>query len=128
MPHSPGRGPADSAAPPQQRRGQVMKPAMFFLLVSLAAGDRHGYALRKDVAARSQGQVRLGPASLYRAIATLVEDGLIAESSRRPAAELDDERRRYFKITDRGRRKLAAEARRLEALAAAARAVIGARA
>ena len=105
-----------------------MKPAMFYLLVSLAAGDRHGYALRKDVAARSNGQVRLGPASLYRAIATLVEDGLIAESSRRPAAELDDERRRYFKITDRGRRKLAAEARRLEALAAAARDVIGVRA
>jgi DNA-binding PadR family transcriptional regulator len=105
-----------------------MKPAMFFLLVSLAAGDRHGYALRKDVAARSHRQVRLGPASLYRAIATLVEEGLIAESSRRPAAELDDERRRYFKITDRGRRKLAAEARRLEALAAAARDVIGARA
>ena len=128
MPNSPASCPADRAAPPPDGRNQVMKPAMFFLLVSLAAGDRHGYALRKDVAARSLGQVRLGPASLYRAIATLVEDRLIAESSRRPAAELDDERRRYFKITDRGRRKLAAEARRLEALAAAARAVIGARA
>jgi len=121
-------GSDDNAQPLRGGRNQVMKPAMFFLLVSLAAGDRHGYALRKDVAARSHGQVRLGPASLYRAIATLVEDGLIAESSRRPAAELDDERRRYFQITDRGRRKLVAEARRLEALAAAARDVIGVRA
>jgi DNA-binding PadR family transcriptional regulator len=128
MSHFPDSGPADSVPPRPDRRNQVMKPAMFFLLVSLAAGDRHGYGLRKDVAARSQGQVRLGPASLYRSIATLVDQGLIAESSRRPAAELDDERRRYFKITDRGRRKLAAEARRLEALAAAARDVIGARA
>jgi DNA-binding PadR family transcriptional regulator len=117
---APKTEPTDSVAAP-------MKPAMFFLLVSLAAGDRHGYALRKDVAARSQGQVRLGPASLYRSIETLLDDGLIAESSRRPAAELDDQRRRYFKITDRGRRRLAAEARRLEVLAAAARDVIGAR-
>jgi DNA-binding PadR family transcriptional regulator len=100
-----------------------LKPAMFLMLVSLAGGDRHGYALRKEIATRSQGGVRLGPASLYRTIAALVDAGLIAESGRRPAPELDDDRRRYYRITDRGRRVLATEVRRLEDLVAAARAV-----
>ena len=106
----------------------TLKPSTFLLLVSLAGGDRHGYALRKDVAARSHGQVRLGPASLYRALETLVESGLIVESGRRPVAELDDERRRYYRITDRGRRVLTEETRRLEEMAAAARAAIAQRA
>jgi len=111
------------------RRGPdpPLKPATFLVLVSLAAGDRHGYALRKDVAERSGGSIRLGPASLYRTIGTLLADGLIEESGRRPAPELDDERRRYYRITERGRRALRAEISRLEALAAAARAVIPAR-
>ena len=98
------------------------------MLISLAAGDRHGYALRKDVAERSGGSIRLGPASLYRGIEGLLATGLIEESGRRPAPELDDERRRYYKITERGRQALRVEAARLEALAAAARAVIPARA
>lgn len=101
-----------------------LKPAAFLLLVSLGGGDRHGYALRKEVAARSQGSVRLGPASLYRTIATLLESGLIEESGRRPAPDVDDERRRYYRITERGRHALRDEAYRLESLAAAARAVI----
>ena len=106
---------------------QPLKPAAFLLLVSLAAGDRHGYALRREVAARSAGAIKLGPASLYRTIATLLESGLIEESERRPAPELDDERRRYYRITDKGRQALRAETHRLEALAAAARAVMPAR-
>jgi DNA-binding PadR family transcriptional regulator len=101
-----------------------VKPAAFLLLVSLAAGDRHGYALRKEVAERSQGRIRLGPASLYRTIAMLLEEGWIEESGRRPAPELDDDRRRYYRITERGRQVLRAETSRLEALAAAARAVM----
>ena len=101
-----------------------LKPAAFLLLVSLAAGDRHGYALRREVAERSAGAIRLGPASLYRTIATLLQDRLIDESERRPAPELDDERRRYYRITDKGRQALRAETHRLEALAAAARAVM----
>ena len=105
-----------------------LKPGAFLVLVSLAAGDRHGYALRRDVADCSGGRVRLGPASLYRTIAALLDDGLIEESGRRPAPELDDERRRYYAITERGRRALRAEASRLEALAAAARAVVPSRA
>jgi DNA-binding PadR family transcriptional regulator len=106
----------------------LLKPAAFLILVSLSAGDRHGYALRKEVAERSNQSVRLGPASLYRTLATLLDDGLIEESERRPARELDDERRRYFRITDRGRRVLRAEVQRIEALAAAARAVLPSRA
>lgn len=101
-----------------------LKPAAFLLLVSLAGGDRHGYALRKDVSTHSQGTVRLGPASLYRTIAALLESGLIEESGRRPAPDVDDERRRYYRITERGRHALRDETHRLESLAAAARAVI----
>lgn len=116
---------------PRPRRREAipspLKPAAFLLLVSLAAGDRHGYALRREVAKRSGGAVRLGPASLYRTIATLLEEGFIEESERRPAPELDDERRRYYRITDAGRQALRAETNRLESLAAAARAVMPAR-
>jgi DNA-binding PadR family transcriptional regulator len=101
-----------------------LKPALFLLLVCLGRGDRHGYALRKEVAERSGGRVRLGPATLYRSIEALLDAGLIEESARRPSPELDDERRRYYRITGRGRRTLAVETRRLEELAAAARAVI----
>jgi DNA-binding PadR family transcriptional regulator len=101
-----------------------LKPAVLHLLVSLAAGDKDGYALRKDVAARSGGNMRLGPATLYRTLAQMLEEGTIEESGRRPAPELDDERRRYYRLTDRGRRLLDAEVTRLEQLAAAARAVI----
>jgi len=101
-----------------------LKPAVLFLLVSLAAGEKHGYALRKDVGSRSGGNVRLGPATLYRTLAALLADGTIEESDRRPAPELDDERRRYYRLTDRGRRLLGAEVTRLEKLAATARAVI----
>ena len=101
-----------------------LKPAVLLLLVSLAAGQKHGYALRKDVAARSGGDVRLGPATLYRTLAQMLEEGTIEESGRRPAPELDDERRRYYRLTDRGRRLLDAEITRLEQLAASARAVI----
>jgi DNA-binding PadR family transcriptional regulator len=101
-----------------------LKPVVFLVLVSLAAGERHGYAIKKDVAARTRGSVRLGPATLYRTLAGLLDDGLIEESARRPAPALDDERRRYYRITERGRRVMTAEACRLEQLAAAARSAV----
>lgn len=91
------------------------------ILASLADGDRHGYALKKDVAARSGGDVRLGSTTLYRLLGQLLDDGLIEESPLRPAAHLDDERRRYYRITPAGRRALAAEVRRLERLVHAVR-------
>jgi DNA-binding PadR family transcriptional regulator len=84
------------------------------ILASLADADRHGYAIRKDVAARSAGDVRLGSTTLYRLLGQLLDEGLIEEARSRPAPELDDERRRYFHITAAGRRALAAELRRLE--------------
>jgi DNA-binding PadR family transcriptional regulator len=113
-----------SAHGPRPDESPPLKPSVFLLLVSLAASEKHGYALRKDVASRSGGSVRLGPATLYRTLAMLLEDGVIDESGRRPAPELDDERRRYYRLTDRGRRLLGAEITRLEKLAASARAVI----
>jgi len=109
-----------STTPPPE----PLKPGALLLLIALAAGDRHAYALRKDISERSDGAVRLGPASLYRTIAALLEDRLIEESGRRPTPELDDERRRYYRITERGRKALRTETERLEALAAAARAAM----
>jgi DNA-binding PadR family transcriptional regulator len=103
-----------------------LKPLAFHLLVALAEGERHGYALKKEVLARSGGKLRPGPATLYRTLAQLAEEGLIEESGHRPAPELDDERRRYFRITPRGRRRVLAEAVRMEAMVEAARkAVLG---
>ena len=115
--------PHDSRARRQPER-PPLKPVVFLVLVSLATADRHGYAIKKDVAARTRNAVRLGPATLYRTLAALLDEGLIEESERRPAAELDDERRRYYRLTDRGRRVMVAEARRLEELAAAARSAV----
>ena len=90
-------------------------------LSSLAEAPRHGYAIMKDVAARSRGEVEPGATSLYRTLWQLSEEGLVTESGDRPSAELDDERRRYFRITPAGRRALAGELARLERLVAAAR-------
>jgi DNA-binding PadR family transcriptional regulator len=91
------------------------------ILASLAESERHGYAIKKDVAARTGGDVRLGSTTLYRLLGQLLDDGLIEESDARPAAHLDDERRRYYRITAAGKRTLATELRRLERLVLAAR-------
>ena len=91
------------------------------ILSSLAEAARHGYNLKKDVKARSGGDVAPGATSLYRTLWQLQEDGLIAESDNRPAPQHDDERRRYFEITTAGRRALKGELARLERLIAAAR-------
>lgn len=91
------------------------------VLSSLSEADRHGYNLKKDVSARSGGDVAPGATSLYRALWQLEADGLIAESDDRPAPHHDDGRRRYFKITPAGRRSLAAERARLERLVVATR-------
>lgn len=91
------------------------------VLSSLAEASRHGYNLKKDVRARSGGDVSPGATSLYRALWQLEAAGLIAESDERPAPQLDDERRRYFVITPAGRRMLASELARLDRLVAAAR-------
>jgi DNA-binding PadR family transcriptional regulator len=91
------------------------------ILASLADADRHGYAIKKDVAERTGGEVRLGSTTLYRLLGQLLDTGLIEEAKTRPAPQLDDERRRYFHITPSGRRGLAAELRLLERVLTAVR-------
>jgi len=99
-----------------------LQPAVFHILVSLANGDRHGYAIIQDVAARTDGEVKLGPGTLYRSIQRMLELDLIAETETRPDPDADDERRRYYRITPFGRQVARAEAERLSALVALARA------
>ena len=96
--------------------------AVFHILVALAETDRHGYAIIQDVAARTEGAVRLGPGTLYRSIQRMLEQDLIVETDTRPAADADDERRRYYRITPLGRQVARAEAQRLSALVKLARA------
>ena len=94
--------------------------AVFHILVSLADADRHGYAIIQDVAARTDGEVRLGPGTLYRSIQRMLEQDLIVETETRPTE--DDERRRYYRITALGRQVARAEAGRLADLVRLARA------
>jgi DNA-binding PadR family transcriptional regulator len=94
----------------------------FQILVALAGHDRHGYSIMQDIAARTNGQTRLNPSSLYTAIRRMLDDGLIEELDERPDPEHDDQRRRYYRLTRFGREVAVAEARRLEHLLADARA------
>ena len=98
------------------------------ILASLSDADRHGYAIKKDVAERTGGEVRLGSTTLYRLLGQLLDDGLIEEARTRPAPQLDDERRRYFHITSAGRRALASELRILERVLLAVRPALAPRA
>ena len=97
-------------------------PATFHILVALADEDRHGYAIIQDVAARTDGSIRLSPGTLYRSIQRMLEDGLIVESDERPSPEDDDERRRYYRLTTLGTAVAKAEAARLMDLVRMARA------
>lgn len=92
----------------------------FHILLSLAAGERHGYGIIQDIEAHGETAVP-DVGTMYRALARLVENGLIAAAARRPAPDAGDERRHYYRITDAGLRAARAEARRLEALTRAAR-------
>jgi DNA-binding PadR family transcriptional regulator len=89
--------------------------AQFHVLVALTEGERHGYAIMQAVEASSDGIVRMGPATLYGTLKRLVDGGLAVESAHRPAAD-DDERRRYYRLTDLGRQVCVAEADRLASL------------
>jgi DNA-binding PadR family transcriptional regulator len=92
----------------------------FHILLSLAAGDRHGYGIIRDIEARGETSVP-DVGTMYRALARMVETGLIEAAARRPALDIGDERRNYYRITSMGRRVASAEARRLGALVQAAR-------
>ena len=98
-----------------------LSPAVLHILLSLADEDRHGYGIMREVEDRTGGGVRMGPGTLYGSIKRMLGDGLIEESDERPDPELDDSRRRYYRITDFGRRVAGAEAARLESLVSSAR-------
>ncbi len=102
-----------------------LTPAMFQVLVALADGEKHGYAIIKEVSRRTDGKVRLRAGTLYTAIRRFVDEGLIQESAERPDPSLDDERRRYYRLTDRGRAVAVAEARRMAETLAQARVKLG---
>jgi len=86
---------------------------MFHVLLALADGEKHGYAILKEVRRRTGGKVRLSAGTLYAIVKRCLADGWIAESDERPDPALDDERRRYYHLTDFGRRAAVAEAERL---------------
>src|SRR5580700_982963 len=99
-----------------------LPPATFHILMSVAEEDRHGYAIIQDVAARTDGEIKLSAGTLYRSIQRMLEQGLLVETRERPAPEEDDERRRYYRITQFGAEVARAEARRLSQLVKMARA------
>jgi DNA-binding PadR family transcriptional regulator len=92
------------------------------ILLALADKERHGYGIMREVEWRTGGQTRLGPGTLYGSIKRMLADGLIEESDERPDPAMDDQRRRYYRITDFGRRVAGAEAERLSGLVETARA------
>jgi DNA-binding PadR family transcriptional regulator len=98
-----------------------LTPNFFEILLTLAEGEAHGYAIMQRVAERTGGAVKLLPGTMYRAFYRLEDIGLLAEAGDRPDAALDDERRRYYQLTDLGRRVAAAEAERLAATVRASR-------
>jgi len=94
----------------------------FQVLLALAEQERHGYGIMQEAARLSGGEVEIEPGTLYRALHRMLDAGWVVESGRRPAADVDDERRRYYRLTTLGRRVASAEAERLARLVAAARA------
>ncbi len=90
--------------------------ATLHILVALGPGEKHGYAVMRDVAELSEGRVRMGPGTLYGSVKRMLADGLIEETQSRVDPGLDDQRRRYYRLTGRGERVCAAELQRLDAL------------
>jgi DNA-binding PadR family transcriptional regulator len=93
-----------------------LKTQWFHIMLSLAGAEQHGYGIMQEVLQRTTGKVRLWPATLYGSIKRMIEAGLIEESDERPAPEVDDARRRYYRLTSLGRRVLDAECDRLQDL------------
>jgi DNA-binding PadR family transcriptional regulator len=99
-----------------------LPPATFHILMALADQERHGYAIIQDVAERTDGELRMSAGTLYRSIQRMLEQGLIAEVTKRPAVAKDDSRRRYYRVTSLGTAVARAEMRRLTQLVRLARA------
>ena len=118
MPRRPDDRPPESFLP--------LPAATFQILLALVGEERHGYAIMKEVADRSDDTVRLGPGTLYGTLKRLLEAGLVEEGGERADPGVDDERRRYYRITALGKRVLAADAERMAVLADAARRALNA--
>jgi len=114
--------PNTTAAPPPEDF-LPLKPVELLILMTVATGERHGYGIMLDIAERTGGSVRLEAGGLYRSIRRLLADRLLTESAKRPTADLDDERRRYYALTSLGKRVLAAEALRLREIVRTAEAI-----
>ena len=108
----------------EERRGPrdllPLTPAVLHILLALADEERHGYGIMREVEERTGGETRMGPGTLYGSIKRMLADGLIEESDERPDPAMDDQRRRYYRITDFGRRVAGAEAERLQSIVTAA--------
>jgi DNA-binding PadR family transcriptional regulator len=98
-----------------------LRAVEYHVLLALADAERHGYAIMQETAERTEGAIRLDPATLYRALRRMVKDGLVAESARRRDPGADDERRRYYRVTPLGHQVALRETERLERLVRAAR-------
>ncbi len=102
-----------------------LSPTVLHMLLALSDGERHGYALKRELARRTGGKLNPGPGVLYGSINKMVEQGLIEESDERPDPHLDDERRRYYRITPFGRRVAQAEVARMRQLVRLAEETLG---
>ena len=98
-----------------------LTPAVFHILLALADGERHGYSIMQEIVAQTGGQLHIGPTTLYRSIKRMLEDSLIVEVDERPDPQLDDERRRYYRLTLFGQQVAIAETRRLAQAVSVAR-------
>jgi DNA-binding PadR family transcriptional regulator len=93
---------------------QPLTPAVFHILMALADGEKHGYSIMKDVEKQTGGRIKLGPGTLYGSIKRMLKAGLIEESGERPDPTMDDERRRYYRMSGLGQKILSAESQRLD--------------
>jgi DNA-binding PadR family transcriptional regulator len=100
-----------------------LTPAVFHILLALSESDQHGYRIMQTVYQNSNGQFHMGPGTLYGSIKRMINDGLIEESDERPDLEIDDERRRYYRITELGRKMFRLETERLEGLVRKAKSI-----
>ena len=90
-----------------------LTPAVVHILLALADGEKHGYGIMKTIEVTTDGRMKMGPGTLYGSIKRMLASDLIEETDERPAPEMDDERRRYYRLTDFGRLVITAEAERL---------------
>jgi DNA-binding PadR family transcriptional regulator len=103
---------------------QPLRPALFHILLVLAEGERHGYAIKQEVELRTDGVVKMGPGTLYESIQRMLDKDLIEEASSRPRPEDDQAQRRYYRLTEFGESVLQAEVARLEEVVRYARAAL----